>query len=257
MTQTTPPRRTDSTEQVIDFVRGLIARGELHPGDRLPAERDLAIAIGVSRPTVRAGLRALAAMGVTESRHGSGTFITSGPPRLGSEPLSFLAALHGLTREKIYEARRVLEVGAAGLAAERATPVDQAAIAGEVASLFATMDDPQAFLVHDICFHRAVAVACDNEIIASLVEMVSAIYYDQRRQTAARATDRNLHDAAHLHRRIYQAICARDGELAKRLMNEHLLHSSAFQAEEASTEKTVARRTRRVPARRAGARHTV
>ena len=155
MTQDLQPRRTDSTEQVIEFVRGLIARGELHPGDRLSAERDLAIAIGVSRPTVRAGLRALAAMGVTESRHGSGTYITSGPPRLGSEPLSFLAALHGLSREKIYEARRVLEVGAAGLAAERATPVDLAAIAEEVASLFANMDDPQAFLVHDIRFHRA------------------------------------------------------------------------------------------------------
>jgi GntR family transcriptional repressor for pyruvate dehydrogenase complex len=250
MTQNIQPRRADSTEQVIEFVRGLIARGELHPGDRLPAERDLAIAIGVSRPTVRAGLRALAAMGVTESRHGSGTYITSGPPRLGSEPLSFLAALHGLSREKIYEARRVLEVGAAGLAAERATPGHLAAIAEEVASLFASMDDPQAFLVHDIRFHQAVAVACDNGIIASLVDMVSALYYEQRRQTAARATDRNLHDAAQLHRRIYQAICARDSELAKRLMNEHLLHSSAFQAEEAKTEKAVERRARRAPARR-------
>jgi len=250
MTKTIPPRRTDSTEQVIDFVRGLIARGELHSGDRLPAERDLAIAIGVSRPTVRAGLRALAAMGVTESRHGSGTYITSGPPRLGSEPLSFLAALHGLTREQIYEARRVLEVGAAGLAAERATPVDRAAIAEEVASLFASMNDPQAFLVHDIRFHRAVAAACGNGIIASLVEMVSALYYERRRQTAARATDRNLHDAAQLHRRIYQAICTRDSELSRRLMNEHLLHSSAYQAEEAVTEKTVERRARRVPARR-------
>jgi GntR family transcriptional repressor for pyruvate dehydrogenase complex len=241
------PRRTDSTAQVIDFVRGLIARGALHPGDRLPAERDLAIAIGVSRPTVRSGLRALAAMGVTQSRHGSGTFITSGPPRLDSEPLSFLAALHGLTREKIYEARRVLEVGAAGLAAERATPTDVAAIAEEVTSLFANMDDPQAFLVHDIRFHRAVATAADNAIIASLVEMVSALYYEQRRQTAARATSHNLHDAAQLHRHIYQAICARDSDLAKRLMNEHLLHSSAFQAEEATNpaEKPVARRARR------------
>src|SRR5574338_1017291 len=107
------------------------------------------------------------------------------------------------------------------------------------------MDDPQAFLVHDIRFHRAVAAACDNGIIASLVEMVSALYYEQRRQTAARATDRNLHDAAQLHRRIYQAICTRDSELAKRLMNEHLLHSSAFQAEELTTEKAVERRARK------------
>src|SRR3954451_23549443 len=144
------PRAKDlegSTEQVVSYVRGLIERGEVRRGDRLPAERDLATQIGVSRPTVRAGLRALAAMGVIQSRHGSGTYIPDGPPTLGSEPLSFLAALHGFTREEMYEARRILEVGAAGLAAERATAEQLATLAEEIASLFATMDQPQRFLV--------------------------------------------------------------------------------------------------------------
>src|SRR5215212_6580103 len=127
-----------STGQVVSYVRNLIERGELRPGGRLPAERDLATQIGVSRPTVRAGLRALAAMGVVQSRHGSGTYIPDGPPMLASEPLSFLAALHGFTREDMYEARRILEVGAAGLAAERATADQLAAMAEEVASLFAS-----------------------------------------------------------------------------------------------------------------------
>src|SRR6266498_2115582 len=107
-----------SADQVVQHVATLIERGELRPGDRLPPERELAHALGVSRPTVRAGLHALAAMGVTESRQGAGTFITTGPPKLGAGPLSFLAALHGFTREQIFEARKVLEVGAAGLAAE-------------------------------------------------------------------------------------------------------------------------------------------
>ncbi len=224
--------RTDSTELVINHVRTLIARGELRPGDRLPAERDLAAQLSVSRPTVRAGLRGLAAMGVIESRHGSGTYIPDGPPRLGSEPLSFLAALHGFTREEMYEARRMLEVSAAGLAAERATAEHLAAIAEEVASLFATMDDPQQFLVHDIKFHRAVAAASGNPIVASLVEMVSALYYGRRRETAALATDRNLRDAAEMHRRIYQAVRAHDTDAARALMNEHLVHSAAFQEQE-------------------------
>src|SRR6187431_2873904 len=141
-----------STEQVVAFVRGLIDRGRLRPGDRLPAERELATQIGVSRPSVRAGLHALAAMGVVRSRHGSGTYIPDGPPLLGSQPLSFLAALHGFTRDEMYEARRILEVGVAGLAAERATPEQIAAMAEEVASLFSAMHDPVAFLVHDISF---------------------------------------------------------------------------------------------------------
>ena len=85
----------------------------------------------------------------------------------------------------MYEARRILEVGAAGLAAERATAEQVATLAEEVASLFAAMQEPHVFLVHDINFHRAVAAASGNPIVASLVEMVSALYYERRRETAA------------------------------------------------------------------------
>src|SRR5215207_4064537 len=170
MSTSLAPRRgkevEGSTEQVVSFVRALIERGALRRGDQLPAERDLATQIGVSRPTVRAGLRALSAMGVVQSRHGSGTFIPAGPPSLGTEALSLLAALHGFTREEMYEARRILEVGAAGLAAERATPDQVATLAEEVAGLFASMDDPRLFLVHDINFHRGVAAASGNPIVA-------------------------------------------------------------------------------------------
>ena len=204
----------DSANQVIQHVRQLIERGALRPGDRLPAERELAVQIGVSRPTVRVGLRALSAMGVVRTRHGAGTFVPEFPV-LGSEPLSFLAALHGFTRHEMYEARRILEVGAAGLAAERATPDQTTAISEEVANLFASMEDPQAFLLYDIRFHRAVAAASGNPIVASLVEMVAALYYDRRRKTAELATGRNLRDAAEMHRRVYQAIRSHDADEAR------------------------------------------
>jgi GntR family transcriptional repressor for pyruvate dehydrogenase complex len=221
-----------STEQVVSHVRTLIERGELRPGDRLPAERDLATHVGVSRPTVRAGLRALAAMGVVQSRHGSGTYIPVGPPSLGSAALSLHAALHGFTRDEMYETRRILEVGAAGLAAERATPDQMATLAEEVAGMFATMEDPHLFLVHDINFHRAVAAASGNPIVASLVEMVSALYYEQRRDTAIRASDRDLRDAAEMHRKIYQAIRTHQPETARQAMHLHLVQASAHQAQE-------------------------
>jgi GntR family transcriptional regulator, transcriptional repressor for pyruvate dehydrogenase complex len=225
------------TGQVVSHVRNLIERGSLKPGDRLPAERDLATQIGVSRPTIRAGLRTLAAMGVVRSKHGSGTYIPDGPPALDTDALSFLAALHGFTREEMYEARRILEVGAAGLAAERATAEQVATLAEEVASLFASMQDPRGFLVHDINFHRAVAAASGNPIVASLVEMVSALYYERRRETAARASDRDLRDAAEMHRRIYQAIRARDADTARHAMHDHLIQASRHQAQEPAADK--------------------
>jgi GntR family transcriptional repressor for pyruvate dehydrogenase complex len=224
---------SDSASAVVTHVRQLIDRGALGPGARLPPERDLALQVGVSRPTVRAGLRTLAALGIVRSRRGSGTYIPDGPPTLGGEALSFLAALHKLTVDDVFEARRILEVGAAGLAAERATADHLATLADEVAGLFASLNDRQVFLVHDINFHRGIAAASGNPIVGSLVEMVAALYYERRRITAERAVDRDLRDAADTHRHIYQAVRAKDADRARRLMDEHLLRARSYQAKEA------------------------
>src|SRR5581483_9950210 len=185
--QTAPHERHDTSDgaaAVVAHVREMIDRGAVGPGGRLPPERELAQQVGVSRPTVRAGLRTLAALGVVRSRRGSGTYIPQGPPTLGAEALSFLAALHKFTVDDVYEARRILEVGAAGLAAERATPEQLATLADEVAGLFASLTERQVFLVHDINFHRSIAAASANPIVASLVEMVASLYYERRRTTA-------------------------------------------------------------------------
>lgn len=222
------PSEPLATEQVVAYVRRLIEAGDLRSGQRLPAERDLATQVGVSRPTVRAALQSLAALGVVETRHGAGTFVAVGPPTLGSEPLRYLAALHGFSDGEMFESRRVLEVGVVGLAADRATSDDLAAIADAVSEGFASVADPLAFLVHDITFHRAVASASGNPILASLVEMVSALFYEQRRLTAKRA--RELARPAQEHRKIYQAIRARDRERAKAAMDQHLRRAQATQA---------------------------
>jgi GntR family transcriptional repressor for pyruvate dehydrogenase complex len=220
-----PPDRV-TTEHVVAHVRALIEKGELRPGDRLPPERELAVQIGVSRPSVRAGLQALSAMGVVQARHGAGTFITDGPPTLATGPLSFMAALHGFTKEEMFEARRVLEVGAVRLAAERATGQDLAAIAEEMAGMFASLDQPLTFLVHDITFHRAIAHASHNPILASLIEMVSAMFYEQRKANVGAVRD--LREAAEMHRAIYQALRDHDGDAAQAAMSEHLRIAAAF-----------------------------
>jgi GntR family transcriptional regulator, transcriptional repressor for pyruvate dehydrogenase complex len=230
------------SEQVVAYVRGLIESGALHAGDRLPTERELAAHRRPAHAEVRSGLRAMATLGVVRSRRGSGTFITDGPPVLGSEPLSFLAALHGFTRDEMYEVRRILEVGAAGLAAERADGDHVATLADEVAGMFANVDDPQVFLNHDIRFHRAVGVASGNPIVASLTEMVSGLYYEHRRESACNASDRDMKEAAEAHRRVYQAIRARDVKQAREAMNEHLLTAQAFQAAEPAPAAATTRR---------------
>jgi len=222
--------RDAAAEQVITHVRGMIERGSLRPGDRLASERDLAQQVGVSRTSVRAGLRSLAAMGVVKTRQGAGTFTTAGPPTLVSEPLRLIATLHGLSLGGLFEVRRVLEAGTAALAAERATPEQIATISDEVTGMFSALDDPQMFLDYDMRFHRAVAAAANNPMLGAIIEAVSELFFEQRRSTIERA--RNLRESAEMHRRIYQAIRARDPDGARVAMDEHVRGAQLAQATE-------------------------
>ncbi len=228
--------RADSaltTDHVVSQIRDLISQGELRPGDQLPPERDLALRLGISRPSLRAGLRSLIATGILRARQGSGTFIVEGPPSLDSEPLRLLAALHGFTFDQMFEARRIIEESVAGLAAERATKAQVSSIAQEIAEMSASLDEPRTYLIHDILFHRALAAASGNPILATLVEMVSAVMYQHRRETIERAHD--FTQSLANHRRIYRAIRGRDPEKARRAMHEHLvLAQRAYEAEEAA-----------------------
>ena len=226
--------------QVVEHVRRLLETGKVRPGDRLPPERELATHIGVSRPSVRSGLRSLQTMGIVESRQGSGTYIVDGPARLAGDPLRFLAALHGLTREEMFEARRVLEVGTAGLAAERATAEQIAAMADEVTGMFASLDEPQRYLLHDVQFHRALAAGSQNHVLITLIEMLSELFYEARSQTIERAVD--LRESAEKHRAIYTAVRGRDVEGARRQMNEHLLEAQKAQSAESDAPAPKARK---------------
>lgn len=208
------------TMQVVEYVRSLIARGEVKPGDRLPPERDLARQLKISRSSLRAGIGFLAAMGVLKSRHGAGTFVSSGPPALDSSSLSVLGALHGFLPWQMFEARLVLESSVAALAAERATGEHIAELAEEVAEMYAALADPREYLIHDVRFHRTVARAAGNPILAALMETITANLYDYRSKTVHNAQD--LKESAEMHREIYRAIRSHNPTQARHAMEQHL-----------------------------------
>jgi GntR family transcriptional repressor for pyruvate dehydrogenase complex len=210
----------DAAKLVVAYVRQLIESGEFRAGDKLPPERELAQLIGVSRASVRTGLQSLATVGVVDSRRGAGTFVADGPPLLDVNPLSLFSVLHGIPQAELFETRRAIEIDLAGLAAERARGDELALISEEVMEMFASIDDVHRFLVHDIRFHRAVATAARNPLLAAIMEMVADLFYDQRKKTVGRWQD--APEAAEQHRRIYQAIRSGDVERARREMDTHL-----------------------------------
>jgi GntR family transcriptional repressor for pyruvate dehydrogenase complex len=235
-----PERPGTTTEEVIFQLREMIHRGELRPGDRLPPERDLAKLLGVSRPTLRDGIRSLAAVGILQARRGAGTFVvkSEGSPVLDSNPLRLMASLHGFTPDEMFEARKSLEMAIAGLAAERATGDQLATMSEEIAEMFAALDDPEQFLVHDMRFHQTVAAASGNRILTSLMNMVATILFDVRRKTVKRAKD--LKESAEMHRAIYRAIRKQNVEAASEAMRDHLMLAQRAQASEGADDGTPA-----------------
>jgi GntR family transcriptional repressor for pyruvate dehydrogenase complex len=245
--ETTPEQSAGPTERVIAYLRGAIERGDLKAGDQLPPERELAQQFGVSRPTVRSVLKTLAAMGVVQIRQGAGTFMTAGPPTLDSAPLTYLAALHGFTRHQMFEARMALEATVAALAAERATATSLIAISESTTAMFASLDQPDLFLDYDIQFHRAIAAAADNPVLAAMVDMVSAMFLQLRRRTIGHAIDLKI--AADEHRQIYLAIRSNDPAGARELMASHLRRAERDQvAEDAAPAAQTSQQAEPAPA---------
>lgn len=218
-----------TAEEVVVRLRDMIHNGELSPGDRLPPERDLAKLLGVSRPTLRAGIRSLATVGILQSRQGAGTFVAERgeSPTLDGSPLRMLSALHGFTTDEMFEARLSLEMSIAAMAADRATSEQMTQMAEQITGMYASLDDPEQYLVHDMKFHQTIAAASNNRILTSLMNMVATILFDSRSKTVKRARD--LKESAEQHHNIYRALRERDPEAARRAMYDHLTETQKAQ----------------------------
>ena len=225
------------TMAVVNHIRSLIENGTLQLGDRIPPEREFARSLNISRASLRSGIGYLAAMGVMKVRHGVGTFVADGPAKFGKAGFSLMGALHGFQSWQMFEARLILESQLAALAAERGKEEHHAAMAEEVAEMFAAMDSPAEYLVHDLLFHRIISQASGNPILAALIETIISVLYDDRRKTVERSTD--MRESAVMHREIYRAIRGRDAAEARRLMEEHLRLSQIAQGMERPAERKV------------------
>lgn len=214
------------TEVVVQAVRRMIRTGELRPGDRLPVEKELATGLEVSRGSLREGIRALAALGIVETRQGAGTFITALEPGPLLDPMAFWVSLQaGPDAIHAHVVRRALEIESVQQAARRFTQADAAA-AGEILrraeqAIHAEPTDHRGALEADLDFHRLIADRTGNPVLAALVEALSA-------PTLRHRLWRSLHHAGRLeethrqHQAILAALTDRDVPRARAWMETHL-----------------------------------
>jgi GntR family transcriptional regulator, transcriptional repressor for pyruvate dehydrogenase complex len=213
-------KRTSVSLEAAEAIKALIVSGELASGDALPAERNLAAMLGISRPSVREALRVLTAMNVVEPRHGGGTYVTSLDPRLLARPINFLLQVEPRTFLHLFEVRQVLEVSAARLAAPNITDevvADLQRLADDAAG---ALKQPNRFSELDFQLHTRIVEALGNPIYLSLYESISDLLLESRRRTARIASVRRRAHQDHL--AILAALRERDPEAAGRAMQDHL-----------------------------------
>jgi GntR family transcriptional repressor for pyruvate dehydrogenase complex len=230
---------THRTMEVVNHIRSLIENGTLKPGDKIPPEREFARALKISRASLRTGIGYMATMGIMKVRHGVGTFVADGPPEFGKAYLSFMGALHGYQSWQMFEARLILEGHLAAFAAERGKEEHHTALAEEVGEMFAAVESPADYLIHDVLFHRIISQASGNPILAVLMETITSALYDKRRRTVEHSTD--LRESAEMHRAIYRAIRARKPDEARKLMEDHLRMAQSAQSSERTGERKTAK----------------
>ena len=220
--QFTVVSRSTLPEEVANRLLTLIKEQELRPGTKLPAERNLARMMDVSRPVVREALRALALMRVVDIRQGDGTYVTSLEPKQLIAHLDFVFSKDSVALVQLLEARRVVEAGNARLAAFRVTESEVAALQDLVVSLASCIDNPDRFSELDIALHNAVCAAANNFLLSQFMNIVSTLGKVSRERTGGL---REVREAAlHDHRRILDALRAHDPDAAERAMLDHLDH---------------------------------
>ncbi|MEH7828201.1 FCD domain-containing protein [Gemmobacter denitrificans] len=214
------------SQSVARQIEMLILRGVLRPGERLPAERDLADRLGVSRPSLREALEALEGKGLVTSRPGSGVFIAD---VLGSAFSPALVELFSTHDEAVFDYlnfRRDLE----GLAAERAARLGSDTDLEVIGTIFQKMEaahqkrDPSDEAALDAQFHMAIIEASHNVIMLHMMRSMfdllkQGVFYNRQMMFRNRMTRDMLLDQ---HRAINSAIQARDGAAARAAIGAHM-----------------------------------
>ncbi len=212
-------RKTGISDEIYNQILETIEKDELHPGDKLPSEVELAETMGVSRVSVRNAVQRLVGQGVLESRHGEGTFVSS----LSFDGLfSNIIPLLSVRKEQIvelYEFRRILETGNIRRLAEVIDPELIDRLEANYSRMRASADDIPRFVECDIEFHRLIADGTGNAIMSNIYGSIREALYPKQLMVQ---TAFGVKGALKYHRLILDSLRDAYFDKAEEFMDEHM-----------------------------------
>jgi GntR family transcriptional repressor for pyruvate dehydrogenase complex len=216
-------RGSGGYDRVIAFMRQQLKTGRLKAGDRLLPERELAAALGVSRPVVREALRTLAAIGAVDIRPGHGTIVTRPDFSIVGDFFSLALAQEPNVIDDVMEVRIAIERHAVRLACRRASENDMARLTNVYQEIVESLDDDVAGWRADFEFHRALVAAARSPTLSGVYDAISDLLRTSLRER--RQHIREIEGMASFlvdhHGKLLNALLEREEAAADRLLVEH------------------------------------
>jgi len=212
------------SDQAYEQIRDLIFRGQLKPGDQIMPERELALALGVSRPTVREAIKKLVTMGLLEHRQGQGTFVRSTDSQRKHNPLAAVIEGHDASLEELLEVRMGLESQSAILAAQRATAEDIRVLERALEAMLAENAAGRLGIEEDVSFHMGLAFASKNPVQVYIMKNFYDLLHFGIKENLQQLWEEpaSLPIITRQHQEIFAAIKNHNPEAAYQAMNNHI-----------------------------------
>ncbi|GCE23333.1 FadR/GntR family transcriptional regulator [Dictyobacter kobayashii] len=209
-------------EDIVSHLLAMIQEKKLRPGDKLPPERELAMMMQVSRPSLREALRTLSIMHVIELRHGSGAYVTSLEPATLVEHLDFVFSLDDSTYLQLFETRKILEPGICALAAQNITEDEITQLEACIERSKVGPGDPETYLQADLDLHEIIVQAARNPLLKRFMVSIRSLGRASRQRTSTLpgVFAQTIQD----HQAIISALKAHDPLAAQSAMLTHLEH---------------------------------
>lgn len=219
--QITPIQKVNVVEEIFEQLESMLIEGTWKPGDKIPSENELSETFGVSRMTVRQALQKMKALGLIETRSGSGSYVRQVNPDDSLQDLVPLMVLGDTSQQQVFQFREIIDAESIRIATPIATEEDLSRLEDLLGKMkqSAEKGDGGKFSEYDLKFHMGIVEITGNPLIIRTNQILQAVLAESMNSVIEKM---RFTPGLDYHERILNAMKVKDAHLAEKLMREHI-----------------------------------
>ncbi len=219
--QITPIQKVNVVEEIFEQLESMLIEGTWKPGDKIPSENELSETFGVSRMTVRQALQKMKALGLIETRSGSGSYVRQVNPDDSLQDLVPLMVLGDTSQQQVFQFREIIDAESIRIATPIATTEDLSRLEELLGKMKQSADngDGEKFSEYDLKFHMGIVEITGNPLIIRTNQILQAVLAESMNSVIEKM---RFAPGLDYHEKILNAMKDKDAHLAEKLMREHI-----------------------------------